>query len=272
MAAGALDKAATERKTKEFIMATQIVNPAVISEAISGNPATKASRAACTVKRLMAGALLVLATLSLATAQVPDCAPGKLSEYEKLGQQGCLIGDKKFADFRYHQAVDGLPADSISLTPGTVPGNDDPALLIEAAWVAPSNQGSFVSYTVEAQPKAKPISGATLEMQYGQITGTGEAMVFAELCPVAGDADRCGMPQLKLAVQLDTTHPRKVMDSGELKTPLREVRVISPLTIATGKNGTASLNGFMTVFRSGTTQAFIPGESSTASFTGTVGQ
>jgi hypothetical protein len=253
-------------------MTTHIVNTAAISEAISDRQATKVSRAAHNLKRLMARVLLVLATLSCATAQVPDCAQSKLSDYEKLGPQGCLIGDKKFANFRYHQAADGLPGDSISLTPGTVPGNDDPALLIEAAWVAPSSQGSYVSYTVEVQPKGKPISGATLEMQYGQITGTGEAIVFTELCPVADDADRCGMPQLKLAVQLDTTHPRKVMDSGELKTPLGEVRVISPLTIATGKNGTASLNGFMTVFRSGTTQAFIPGENSTASSTGTVGQ
>jgi hypothetical protein len=253
-------------------MTAYTINPAAISEAISGNPAAKASRTVRIAQRLAAGALLVLAALSCAIAQVPDCAPGKLSDYEKLGPQGCLIGDKKFSNFRYHQAADGLPSDSISLTPGTVPGNDDPALLIEASWVAPSSQGSFVSYTVEAQPKAKSISGATLEMQYGQITGTGEAIVFTEICPVAGDADRCGMPQLKLAVQLDTTHARKVMDSGELKTPLREVRVVSPLTIATGKNGTASLNGFMTVFRSGTTQAFIPGESSTASSAGTVGQ
>ncbi|MGB8888790.1 MAG: hypothetical protein WCC87_18825 [Candidatus Korobacteraceae bacterium] len=248
-------------------MAAHIANTAPIS----GTPATKASPAE-TMRGIVAGALLVFAALSLATAQVPDCTPGKLSDYEKLGQQGCLIGDKKFSNFRYHQVADGLPSDSISLTPGTVPGSDDPALLIEAAWVAPSNQESSVSYTVEVQPKGKSISGATLEMQYGQITGTGKAMVFAELCPVAGDADHCGVPQLKLAVELDSTQPRKVMDSGELKTPLREVRVISPLTIATGKNGTASLNGFMTVFRSGTTQAFIPGESSTASSTGTLGQ
>ncbi len=231
--------------------------------ATADTPATKVSRAARTAKRFAASALLVLATLSCAAAQVPDCAPGKLSDYEKLGPQGCLIGDKKFANFRYHQASDGLPSDAISLTPGTVPGNDDPALLIEASWVAPSNQGSFVSYTVEAQPKAKPISGATLEMQYGQVTGTGEAKVFAELCPVAGDADRCGMPQLKLEVKLDSTYPKKALDSGELKTPLRAVRVVSPLTIATGKSGTASLNGFMTVFRSGGIQAFVPGESST---------
>jgi hypothetical protein len=249
-------------------MATHIGNTVAIADI----PATKASPAGRTLRGLMAGALLVLGTLSWAAAQVPDCAPGKLSDYQKLGPDGCLIGDKKFANFRYHQGADGLPADAISLTPGTVPGNDDPALLIEAAWVAPSNQGSYVSYTVEAQPKAKPISGATLEMQYGQITGTGAAEVFAELCPVAGDADRCGMPQLKLEVELDSTQPRKVTDSGELKTPLREVRVISPLTMATGKNGTASLNGFMTVFRSSTTQAFAPGESSTASSTGTVGQ
>ena len=147
---------------------------------------TKASRSGTTVKKAAAAALLVFALLSLAAAQVPDCAPGKLSDYEKLAAQGCLIGDKRFSDFRYHQASDGLPSDSISVTPGTVPDSDDPALLIEATWVAPSYQGSFVSCTVAVQPNGKPIGGATLEMQFGQITGTGEAKVVAELCSGGG--------------------------------------------------------------------------------------
>ena len=244
----------------------------VSNEAISSACVTKAARVGNTVKRLAAGALLVFAMLSLATAQVPDCSPGKLSDYEKLGAQGCAIGDKKFSNFRYHQASDGLPSDAISVTPGTVPDSDDPALVLEAAWVAPSAQGSFVSYTVEVQPKGKLISGATLEMQFGQITGTGEAKVIAELCPVAGNTDSCGVGELKLQVVLVSSQPKKVMDMGELKTPMREVRVISPLSIATGKNGTARLNGFMTVFRSSATQTFVPGDRSTASVTGTAGQ
>jgi hypothetical protein len=249
-------------------MTTHIVS----MEAFSGARVTKPAWARNAVKRLAASALLVFATLSLANAQVPDCSPGKLSDYEKLGAQGCAIGDKKFSNFRYHQASDGLPSDAISVTPGTVPDTDDPALVLEAAWVAPSAQGSFVSYTVEVQPKGKLISGATLEMQFGQITGTGEAKVVAEVCPVAGNADDCGVEELKLQVVLVSSQPKKVMDSGELKTPMREVRVISPLSIATGKNGTARLNGFMTIFRSGATQTFVPGDRSTASVTGTAGQ
>jgi VWFA-related protein len=47
------------------------------------------------VKKLAATALLGLTTLSFASAQVPDCAPGKLSDSEKPGAQGCLIDDKK---------------------------------------------------------------------------------------------------------------------------------------------------------------------------------
>lgn len=249
-----------------------MTNHIVSMETMGGSAGVKAARAASTVKRLAAGALLFFATLSLANAQVPDCSPGKLSDYEKLGAQGCAIGDKTFSNFRYHQASDGLPGDSISITPGTVPDSDDPGLLIEATWIAPSYQGSYVSYTVEVQPTGRPISGATLEMQFGQITGTGEAKVVAKLCPVAANSDDCGMGELKLQVLLDSSQPRKVMDSGELKTPMCEVRVISPLSIATGKNGTARLNGFMTVFRSGGTQSFSPGDLSTASSTGTVGQ
>jgi len=245
------------------------------AESIAATPAialTKASWSATKVIRLAAAALLVLAMRLFATAQAPDCVPGKLSDYTKLGAQGCVIGDKKFSNFRYHQAPDGLPSALISVTPGTVPDSDDPALLFEAAWVAPSYQGSFVSYTVEVQPKGKPISGATLEMQFGQITGTGEARVVAEICPFADTADNCGAGELKLTVVLNPSQARKVVDSGELQNPTREVRVTSPLSIATGKNGTASLNGFMTVFRSGGTQSLAPVDRSTASSSGTVGQ
>jgi hypothetical protein len=233
---------------------------------ISDINVTKASRAGIAMRRVVAATLLVFASLSLATAQVPDCAAGKLSDYEKLGVKGCVIGDKKFSDFRY-QSSDGLPSNSISVTPGTVPDSDDPALLIEAAWVAPATHGSSVSYTVEVQPKGKPISGATLEMQLGQISGTGQAEVMAKFCPVADGSGNRGPTELKLDVSLATSGPKKVMDNGELKNPVREVRVVSPLRVAAGKNGTASLNGFMTVFHSGAIESSVPGESSAGSST-----
>ena len=228
---------------------------------------TKQSPAGSAMRRVVASTLLAFASLSLASAQVPDCVPGKLSDYVNLGVNGCVIGDKKFSDFRYYQASDGLPSSSISVTPGTVPDSDDPALLIEAAWVAPSTHGSSVSYTVEVQPQGKPISGASLEMQLGQISGTGQAEVLAKFCPVVDGSGTHGPAELKLDVSLAASGPKKVMDNGELKTPVREVRVVSPLRIAAGKNGTASLNGFMTVFHSGAVESFVPGEPTSGSST-----
>jgi len=194
--------------------------------------------------------VLALAAVSFLSAEVPDCAPGKLSDYEKLGATGCLIGDKEFSNFQYHRGADGLPSDAISVTPGTVPGGDDPGLLLEAKWVARSSRDSFVSYTVEALPNGKPIMGASLEMQFGEITGTGEAKVIAKLCPLDSSSGNCGAQELDLKVVLSHQGARKKSsDTGQFRNAQRGVRVMTPLTIASGKDGTASLNGFMTVFR-----------------------
>ncbi len=112
----------------------------------------------------------------------------KLSDYEKLGAQGCLIGDKKFSNFQYHQGATGLPSDAISLTPGTTPESDNPGLLFEGKWAAASEE-SFVSYDIEAQANGKPITGASLQMQFGEISGTGTATVLADLCPLDGTTE-----------------------------------------------------------------------------------
>ena len=199
------------------------------------------------VKRAASLALLLLATFSFASAQVPDCAPGKLSDYEMLGTQGCAVGENRFANFRYQQASGGLASSAISVTPGTSPDNDDPGLLFEAKWVAPSQQSS-VSYMVDVQAKGKPISGATLQMQFGEITGVGEAKVETEICPLAASADNCGAPELKLQVVLSTGPARKVSDTGQLNGPTRQLRVVHLLSVVAGKGGTASFNGFMAVF------------------------
>ncbi|MGB7553735.1 MAG: hypothetical protein WBM04_05140 [Candidatus Korobacteraceae bacterium] len=95
-------------------MKTQIAK----TEKITRIAVTTPSWAASAAKKLAATALLTLTTLSVAHAQVTDCAAGKLSDYEKLGTQGCMIGDKKFSNFQYHQGAAGLPSDAISLTPG----------------------------------------------------------------------------------------------------------------------------------------------------------
>jgi hypothetical protein len=200
-----------------------------------------------TLKSAAAVALLVLAILSLAKAQVPACTPGKLSDYEMLGAQGCLVGENRFSGFRYYQASGGLPSSAISVTPGTSPDNDDPGMLFEAKWAAPTPQSS-VSYMVDVQPKGKPISGATLQMQFGEISGPGEAKVVAEICPLTVAADNCGAQELKLQVVLSTGPARKVSDTGTLNSSTRQLRVIHLLSVAAGKEGAASFNGFMAVF------------------------
>jgi hypothetical protein len=192
--------------------------------------------------------LLGLATLSLANAQVPDCAPGKLSDYEKLGAAGCLIGDKKFSNFQYHQGPSGLPSDAILVTPGTTPETDDPGILFEGKWVSASGE-SFVSYIVEVQPHGKPITGASLEMQFGQITGTGKAAVAADLCPVDGVAQSCGPQKIELQVVLTASGSKKPTDKGQFNDPQQQIRVVTPVDVSPGSGGTAELDSFMTVFR-----------------------
>ena len=81
--------------------------------------------------------VFTIAMVSAATAQVPDCALGKLSDYEMLGPQGCAVGENRFSNFRYQHASGGLPSSAISVTPGTSPDSDDPGMLFEAKWVAP---------------------------------------------------------------------------------------------------------------------------------------
>jgi len=192
-------------------------------------------------------ALLVMATLSLAGAQVVDCAPGTLSDYQKLGATGCLIGAKKFSNFQYHQNLGGLTSDAISVTPETTPGSDDPGLLFEGKWVSAAEQ-SFVSYTVEAQPQGKPIAGVSLEMQFGQITGTGIATVLAQLCSLDSIEQSCGPQQLELKVVL-SAKSRKPLDNVQFKEPQRQIQVTTPVAILAGSGGSANLDGFMSVFR-----------------------
>jgi hypothetical protein len=215
---------------------------------LSAQSAASKLSASRIAKRAAAVALLVLAAFSLTSAQVPDCVPGKFSDYEKLGAEGCTVGQSRFSNFRYHQASGGLPSSVISVTPGTSPGNDDPGLLFEATWVAPSQQSS-ISYAVEVQPKGKPISGATLEMQFADITGAGEAKVVTEICPRAATADNCAAAELKLKLEV-VLNPaaRKVSDTGQLNASTRQLSVIHLLSVAAGKGSAASFNGFMAVF------------------------
>ena len=198
-------------------------------------------------RALTSMALLGIAMLSFAQANVPDCTPGTLSDYEKLGATGCLIGDKRFSSFQYHQEAGGLPSSAISVTPGTIPETDDPGILFEGKWSSAS-QKSYVSYVVEVQPNGKAITGASLEMQFGQITGTGIATVLADLCPVEGASQSCGSQKLELRVVLSAAGAKKPLDKGRFKEPQQQIRVVTPVDVASGSGGSASLDGFMAVF------------------------
>lgn len=200
------------------------------------------------LKILSAIALLGFATLSFAQSGVPDCDAGKLSDYENLGATGCLIGDKKFSNFQYHQGTAGLSGDAISLTPGTTAETNDAGLLFEGKW-STASEDSYLSYEVEVQPQGKPITGASLEMQFGNITGTGEAAVRSDLCSVNGISDNCGDQKLELKVMLSAQGPKQAQDNAKFKDPQREIRVVTPVDVAPGSGGTAALDGFMAVFQ-----------------------
>ncbi len=225
-------------------MKNQIANSGTIAPTAS----LHSSWGGSAVKKLAATALLGFATLSFADAKVSDCIQGTLSDYEKLGNQGCLIGDKRFSNFQYHRGANGLPSDAISLTPGTIPETEDPGLLFEAKWTSASKESS-VSYDVEVQPHGKPITGASLEMQFGQITGTGRATVLADMCSEDGSAAGCGAQKVELKVVLSADGSKKPLDNAQFKEPLQAIRVITPVDVASGSGGSAALDGFMAVFR-----------------------
>lgn len=176
-------------------------------------------------------------------AQVPECVPGSLAFYQALGARGCVVGDARFSNFKYHQA-DGLPAPTISLIPGTAPDSNDPGLLVEGSWTKPS-QGSSISYTVEIL-RGKPIDGGTLEMQFGQISGTGVARVVTQICAPAEGSDSCAAGSLTLQVVLSAGAEKRVRQTSRMATPLRQVEVVGAISLANGGNGTANFNGFLT--------------------------
>ncbi len=228
-------------------MKTQIANIATITT-IARTATRTPSWAGSALKKLAATALLGLATLSFADAKAPDCVPGTLSEYKKLGTTGCVIGDKTFSNFKYHKGVDGLSSKAISLTPGTIPETDEPGLLFEAKWTSASRE-SFVSYNVEVQPNGKPITGASLQMQFGEIAGTGKVTVLTDLCPFNDATASCESQKLELKVVLSGDGSKTPQDAGQFKEPQKEILVITPIDVAPGQGGSAALDAFMAVFR-----------------------
>lgn len=120
--------------------------------------------------------------------------------------------------------------------------------MFEAKWAAPASLESFVTYTIEVRPDGKPIKGASLQMPFGEITGTGNATVAEEVCPWDGNLDSCGDQRLDLKVVLSSDKSKKAVDSGYFKSPLTAVRVSTPVDVAPGRGGTAILEGFITVF------------------------
>ncbi len=208
-------------------------------------------------RKLAAVALFVFVSFITAAGQtpIPECVPGKLSEYLKLPPQGCTVGNYIFSDFRYHPSPGALPAGAISLTAGIAPGTSDPGLFVEAKWAAPLRPGSSLSYRVGLQPQGVAIVGVGLEMQFGQITGTGEAEVSTEVCPLEGAPDTCSPGGFKLRVLVAASDAKKVQDSGQFTRPTRYLKVVNVLSAVTGKNGSASFDGFMAVFHAFETSA-----------------
>ncbi len=176
----------------------------------------------------------------------PECVPGKLADYEKLGAQGCRIGDIRFSEFSRSKASTGPLSRTISITPGTAIDSTDPALLLEGPWLGKvQTSTATVSYKVSALPPAKPFIAASLQMQFGQIDGTGEATIDATVRPASGsDAGA-----LKLKLKVGANIAKKDSDEADLATPTTELRVTESVSVTSGKNGSARVNGFMTVFQ-----------------------
>jgi len=182
-----------------------------------------------------------------AKPQLADCNPGKLTDYLQLNDQGCAVGKYRLSNFAYSPGPDGLHADAISITAGISPGSDDPGILIEGNWSRPLRQPSIVSYTVEPLPAGRLLAGATLEMQFGQVTDTGEARVTTEICPMAEASGRCAVADLKLHVALSSTAQRKPSDNGRLPGAASHLRITNTVAVANGKRGAASFNGFLLI-------------------------
>jgi hypothetical protein len=106
-----------------------------------------------------------------------------------------------------------------------------------------------VSYNVEAQPNGKPITGASLQMQFGTITGTGKAKILADMCSADGSTDSCGSQKLELKVVLSGKGRKTPEANGQFKEPQRAIRVLTPIDLSLGSGGSAELDGFMAVFR-----------------------
>ena len=181
-----------------------------------------------------------------AATPVPECAPGKLSDYEKLGPQGCRIGDIRFTEFSRSKTSTGLLSRAISVTPGTAIDSTDPALLLEGPWLGKVQASTvLISYKVSALPPARPFIAASLQMQFGQIDGTGEATIAATARPASGS----DVGVLKLQLKLGANVAKKDNDEADLATPATELRVMESVSVTSGKNGSARVNGFMTVFQ-----------------------
>jgi len=178
---------------------------------------------------------------------VPECVPGRLSDYEKLGTTGCRIGDIQFSSFLRATASNGLSSRAISVTPGTAIDSSDPALVFEGPWVGkPQTATVAFSYKVSAPPPAKPVIAASLQMQFGQITGTGEASIATKI----GITGRSGDPSaIQLQLKLGGEAPKKDSTEADLPAPAAELRIIETVTLSSGKDGSARINGFMTVFQ-----------------------
>lgn len=159
-----------------------------------------------------------------------------------MGPDGCRIGNVQVLGF-VRRGTGLLKSSSISVTPGTSIDSNDPALLVEAHWTAKPDQSLVLTYRVTVVTTGGAIGGGTLEMQFGQISGTGTGHIDAELCPV-GEND-C----MKLQTLLGADRPHKPRDAGELRAPVRELQVNESLELSAGRNGSAQVNGFMTVFR-----------------------
>ena len=180
------------------------------------------------------------------TLQVPDCSVGTLADYEKLGPDGCKIGDVQFSGFSRPIVADSIPSEAVSITPGTSIDSTDPALLLEGPWTAKPQQRLALSYNVMVHPPAQPVETVMIQMQFGQTDGTGAVQIDAAFCPNAAPDCRQGR---KLQLKMGGATSKKDVDQQDLPARTQALlHVTETVNLSSGKNGSAKVNGLMTVF------------------------
>ena len=137
------------------------------------------------MKYILSGVVLALSLVPVSfadmiTAAAPAaCSSGSLKDYIALGNDGCLIGDKKFFNFNYNALGTAKDAKFIAVTPSSQPFAA--SLTFDAVWLNGTKSG--IGFSIEVQPGGNPMIGAGLGAKADiGLVGLGMSDVREGLC------------------------------------------------------------------------------------------